>query len=232
MPDPVQVRSMFGRIARRYDLLNSLLSVGIDQRWRAAAVRSAGELASGRVLDACTGTGDLALAFAARGARVLAVDFTPQMVSLARRKGAGWGGRVHVVQGDALCLPSVSAGVDLASVAFGIRNVADRTRALQELMRVVRPGGRVLVLEFSMPPGRILGGLYRLYFTRLLPLVGRLVSRDKDAYDYLPRTVMAWPSPEAFCRELDAVGLVDTGLRRLTFGIACLHWGTVPDSGV
>ncbi|MEO0653004.1 MAG: class I SAM-dependent methyltransferase, partial [Planctomycetota bacterium] len=124
-------------------------------------------------------------------------------------------------------LPLEDASCDVATVAFGIRNVADRRAGLREMARVVRPGGRVLVLELSMPPGALLGGLYRLYFDRILPGVGRLVSGDAAAYRYLPDTVMAWPSPEEFVREFEAEGLRDCGFRRLTRGICALHWGTV-----
>ena len=238
MPDPRSVQSMFGRIAGRYDLLNRLLSAGIDQRWRRAAVglvadRLGGDehLAGARGVDFCCGTGDLALAFRRAGARVAGFDFTPEMLPLARDKGAGRGAGAAgtFLRGDAMAAPAVDGGADFASVSFGIRNVADRLRCLEEMARVVRPRGVVLVLEFTMPPGAILGRLYRLYFTRILPTVGRLVSKDDDAYSYLPRTVLAWPDPDAFQAEFEAAGLVDCGFRRLTRGIACLHWGRVPE---
>ena len=221
---------MFGRISGRYDLLNRVLSMGIDQRWRHSAVAAAGPVGGRVVVDACCGTGDLALAFAGEGARVLGADFTPEMVALARAKAARLpsGPRPVFATGDALALPVADAAADVATVAFGIRNVADRRRALEELTRVVRPGGRVVVLEFTMPPGPFLGAAYRFYFTRVLPVVGGLVSRDSDAYEYLPRTVLAWPSPDELRAEMEAEGLVDCGFRLLTRGIACLHWGTVP----
>jgi demethylmenaquinone methyltransferase/2-methoxy-6-polyprenyl-1,4-benzoquinol methylase len=226
MPDPSQVRSMFARIAGSYDLLNRVLSLGIDRRWRQAAVRQAGEVEGRVVVDACSGTGDLALAFRDAGARVVGVDFTREMLVHAVTKDRG--GEVAFAQGDALRLPVADGSADVASVAFGIRNVADRKRGLEELMRVVRPGGRVLVLEFTTPPGVVLGALYRFYFTRVLPIVGRLVSGDDGAYTYLPRTVLAWPSPTELEREMAEVGLVACGHRLLTRGIACLHWGTIP----
>ena len=237
MPDPKSVQSMFGRIAGRYDLLNRLLSAGIDQRWRRATVRHAerelgsdGAGMSGlRGVDFCCGTGDLALAFRKAGAEVLGFDFTPEMLPFARDKGAAAaGGGGSFLRGDAMAAPVADGGVDFSSVAFGIRNVADRRGCLAEMARAVRPGGLVLVLEFTMPPGAILGGLYRLYFTRILPAIGRLVSKDDDAYSYLPRTVLAWPDPEAFQGEFEELGLEDCGYQRLTRGIACLHWGRVP----
>ena len=236
MPDPKSVQSMFGRIAGRYDLLNRVLSAGIDQRWRRATVRHAADQLGGLEgrtgVDFCCGTGDLALAFRKAGAEVLGFDFTPEMLPFARDKGTGApGGRGSFLQGDAMAAPAATDGADFSSVAFGIRNVADRKGCLAEMARVVRPGGLVLVLEFTMPPGAILGALYRFYFTRVLPTVGRLVSKDDDAYSYLPRTVLAWPEPDAFRDEFAELGLEGCGYRRLTRGIACLHWGRVPAVG-
>ena len=219
---------MFGRIAGRYDLLNRTLSAGIDQRWRRRVLRIAGDVAGKRVVDACCGTGDLSLTFAEAGARVVGVDFTPQMLRHADRKDAA--GRVLFAEGDAMRLPLADDAADVASVAFGIRNVADRIAGLRELTRIVKPGGRVLVLEFSMPPGRFLGGAYRMYFTRLLPVIGGAVSGDKGAYEYLPDTVLAWPSPAELQAEMESVGLVDCGFELLTRGIACLSYGRVPAS--
>ncbi|MBL8863466.1 MAG: ubiquinone/menaquinone biosynthesis methyltransferase [Planctomycetes bacterium] len=227
MAEPAQVRSMFARIARVYDPLNRTLSLGIDQRWRRALLAAAGDVRGARVVDSCSGTGDVALAFAAAGARVVGADFTPEMLALAERKQVD-PAAVTFVQGDALRLPVRSGAADVCTVAFGIRNVADRRAALREMRRVVRPGGRVLVLEFTMPPGRVLGPAYRFYFTRVLPGIGRVVSRHDEAYDYLPRTVLAWPSPAVFQREMEEEGLVACGHRLLTRGIACLHWGRAP----
>lgn len=218
---------MFAKIAGSYDLLNHLLSAGIDRRWRKRVVERAGELRSGTVVDACCGTGDLGLEFARKGARVIGVDFTPEMLERALPKGTKRDACAVFAHGDALRLPVADDMADVSCVAFGIRNVADRIQGFRELARVVRPGGRVLVLEFSQPPGKIFGGLYRFYFTRLLPGFGNLVSRDDDAYSYLARTVMAWPGPGALQAELEALGLEDCGYELLTGGIACLHWGTV-----
>jgi len=228
MSDPRQVRTMFARISGRYDLLNRVLSLGIDQRWRRSLIAQAGEVRGVRVLDLCCGTGDVSLGFARAGARVVGVDFTPEMLAHAESK------RVRALQaglfatGDALALPIADASTEVCTVAFGIRNVADRRGCLREMRRVLLPGGRGLVLEFSLPPGRIVGWLYRTYFTRILPRIGRLVSRHEDAYSYLPRTVLAWPEPPALQREMEAEGFVECGFRRLSFGVACLHWGRVP----
>ena len=225
MPPPAQVRSMFARIAGSYDFLNHFLSVGIDRRWRREAVRAAGLVEARKVLDVCCGTGDLALEFRAQGARVVGVDFTHEM--LLRTTGKKHSAEVVFARGDALRLPAADNSVDVASVAFGIRNVEDRLRGLREMARVVKPAGRVVILEFTTPPGVILGALYRTYFKYLLPLIGRIFSGDSGAYTYLRETVMAWPSPEQFRDEMTSVGLVDCEYRLLTRGIACLHIGTV-----
>jgi len=141
-----------------------------------------------------------------------------------KRRGA----RAVYVHGDALRLPVADGVADVCSTAFGIRNVADRHAALSEMRRVLRPGGRALVLEFTTPPGRVLGPLYRAYFTRVLPRIGRMISGDGDAYSYLPRSVLAWPGPREFQSEMEGVGLVDCGFELLTRGVACLHWGVAP----
>jgi demethylmenaquinone methyltransferase/2-methoxy-6-polyprenyl-1,4-benzoquinol methylase len=244
-----RTRAMFGRIAGTYDLLNRTLSLGVDQRWRRALLERAGDVRGKAVVDACCGTGDVALQFAKAGARVVGVDFTPQMLERARSKGDVLGRRGSDgagparsngaasarspawAHGDALHLPVRDAVADVCTVAFGIRNVTDRVACLREMTRVVRPGGQVLVLEFTMPPGAILGPMYRTYFLRLLPAIGRAISKDSDAYSYLPRTVLAWPAPEVLEREMESVGLVDCGHRLLTRGIACLHWGVRPAGG-
>ena len=224
--DPRVVRAMFARIARRYDLLNRLLSAGVDRRWRARLVRRLGDLRGRVLLDACCGTGDLALALERAGARVVGVDFTPEMLRHALAKGAGRAARF--VAGDALCLPLGDGSVDAAAIAFGIRNVADRRAGVRELMRVVRPGGTVILLEFSLPRGRFSGALYRLYFTRLLPRLGGWISGDAKAYRYLPDTVLAWPGPDELRAEMEALGLERCGYQLLTGGIACLSFGSVP----
>jgi demethylmenaquinone methyltransferase/2-methoxy-6-polyprenyl-1,4-benzoquinol methylase len=223
---------MFARIAPSYDLLNRVLSVGIDQRWRRALVARAGDVRGRVVLDLCCGTGDVALAFAREGARVLAFDFTHEMLRCARNKdGQRSGGRPPVLfaHADALHVPARDRSVDVCSVAFGMRNVAEPTRALTEIRRVLRPGGLALVLEFSMPEGAVLSRAYRAYFTRCLPALGALVSRDKDAYRYLPRTVLAWPKPREFEAMMESAGFSDSGFTPLSRGIAHLHWGRARD---
>lgn len=228
MPDPKAVQSMFARIAGRYDLLNRVLSLGIDQRWRKRLLQRSGVQRGMQVVDVCCGTGDVALLYAAQGAKVVGLDFTHPMLERAEAKRERQAAEALFADGDAMNLPLRSGIADVCSVSFGIRNVAERRGCMREMKRVLRPGGQVLILEFSMPPGRVFGWIYRTYFTRVLPAVGRLVSKHDDAYSYLPRTVLAWPKPAELQRELEAEGFTECGHELLTLGIACLHWGRVP----
>jgi demethylmenaquinone methyltransferase/2-methoxy-6-polyprenyl-1,4-benzoquinol methylase len=228
MADPRQVQSMFARIAGRYDLLNHTLSLGIDRAWRKAVIAAAGEVRGELVVDVCTGTGDLVLGFARAGARAIGIDFTLPMLERAAAKSRRAHEHGAFAQGDALRLPIRAGVARAATIAFGLRNVVDRGLALAEMRRILAPGGRALVLEFSRPTGRVFGPLYRQYFTRLLPRVGRLVSGDGEAYDYLPRTVLAWLEPDELRDAMERAGFVDCGWRALSRGIACLHWGAAP----
>jgi demethylmenaquinone methyltransferase / 2-methoxy-6-polyprenyl-1,4-benzoquinol methylase len=172
------------------------------------------------------GTGDLTLLLAEQRARVAGVDFTPQMLLHAVPKDRRR--RTLFARGDALALPAADGSVELTTIAFGLRNLADRQGGLAELRRVLAPGGAALVLEFTLPPGPLLGALYRFYFTRVLPRLGGAVSGDKGAYTYLPDTVLAWPGPAELESEMGAVGFVEVGHELLTGGIAALHWGRAP----
>jgi demethylmenaquinone methyltransferase / 2-methoxy-6-polyprenyl-1,4-benzoquinol methylase len=222
-----RIAGMFDAIAPRYDLLNHLLSAGIDRRWRAAAIASLRLPGRDTLIDVCTGTADVALEAGRGAARVVGVDFAGAMLRLGWRKvqDAGHGGRITLVRGDAVRLPVRSGSADAVTVAFGIRNVEQPEAACAEIARVLRTGGRVAILEFGMPRLPGLSGLYRLYFTRVLPRLGRLVSGHTGAYSYLPASVGAFPPPEAFMAVLRAAGFTDVQARPLTFGIVQLYTG-------
>jgi demethylmenaquinone methyltransferase/2-methoxy-6-polyprenyl-1,4-benzoquinol methylase len=230
-PEQAAVRSMFDRIAPRYDLLNRLLSAGIDVRWRRAAVDWLAPAPGWRVLDLCTGTADLLVEALRRDPshRGVGVDLSSGMLVRGAQKLAarGFESRAALAGGDAERLPLRDAGFDGALVAFGIRNVGDRPQALRELRRVLKPGGRLVVLEFSMPRG-VLGTLYRFYFGQVLPRVGRLVSGDGAAYSYLPASVAVFPEPPAFGALLEQAGFGPVRWRALTAGIAHLYRAEVP----
>ncbi|HVR71918.1 MAG TPA: ubiquinone/menaquinone biosynthesis methyltransferase [Vicinamibacteria bacterium] len=230
-PEREAVRSMFDRIAPRYDLLNRLLSAGTDRRWRRACVDFLDLSAPARLLDLCTGTADLLIEALERDPRHRGVglDLSAEMLRRADRKvlRRGLQPRASLAAADAERLPVAAARFDGALVAFGIRNVGDPAAALAELRRVLRPGGRLVVLEFGTPRGP-LGALYRLYFERVLPRIGRLVSGDGGAYRYLPLSVARFPGPDGFCALLERAGFAAVSRRPLTLGIAWLYRGDVP----
>lgn len=223
------VRDLFSGIAGRYDLVNRVASAGVDVSWRRLAVDELGLSEGDWVLDACCGTADLSAALSARGARVLGVDFCRPMLEQGVAKSAPE--RVALVEADALRLPVRSGSMDAATVAFGIRNVVDPEAGVAEMRRCVRPGGRVAVLEFSQPRRPLLGSLYRFYANRVLPRIGDLLSGRGGTYRYLPETIQSWHGPEDFAALMERAGLVDVRWRPLTFGIAALHVGTVPETG-
>lgn len=224
------IRRMFGGIAHRYDLLNCLLSVGRDRYWRREAVAEAKLPPGGLAVDVCTGTADVALELAKQfpSARsIVGVDFCLPMIRLAAEKVAreGLAGRIGLQAGSAEALPFDTDTFDAATVAFGIRNLVDRKQGLAELNRVLRPGGRGIVLEFAMPEGPLFGRLYRFYFHRVLPWLGGLISGDRAAYSYLPASVSAFPSSRELTRMMEEVGFHDVRVRTLTGGIVTLHVG-------
>jgi len=225
------VRSMFDRIAPRYDLLNRLLSAGTDVRWRRACADLLELDRPVRLLDLCTGTADLLVEALRRDARHrgAGVDLSEEMLrrGAAKLRRRGLAGRTGLAAGDAEALPFAPATFDAATIGFGIRNVGDPAAALGEIRRVLRPGGRLVVLEFSQPRGW-LGALYRRYFHRVLPRVGALVSGDSSAYSYLPASVARFPTPEAFAALMEGAGFTSVRWRLLTGGIACLHRGERP----
>lgn len=229
---PKRIRQMFGQIAGRYDLLNRLLSLGIDRSWRRRTVRLAPPSAAGVVLDVCTGTADLALAYWrwGRGAvRVVGADFCHPMLALGSRKcrRAGAGDQVALVEADAQNLPFPNDTFQVVSIAFGLRNLCDPDQGLREMARVCRPGGRVAVLEFSLPRSQPLKAIYGWYFRRLLPWIGQALARNRqEAYNYLPASVGEFPQGEALAERMRQAGLGDVRCHPFTFGIASLYVGT------
>lgn len=226
------VQDLFRRVAPRYDFLNRLLSFRRDVAWRRFTARRAGLKPGDSVLDVATGTGDLAFDLAAvvgREGRVVGLDFTEEMLVRARAKAdkLGLSGVCRFVQGNALDLPFEDDEFDAATIAFGLRNVVDRERCLSEMRRVVRPGGHVLVLEFSQPVWPVFRQIYLLYFRHVLPLIGRIVQGDADTYRYLPETVLAFPDQESLAANMRKLGFRHVRYHNLTGGICCLHVGEV-----
>lgn len=243
-----RVRQMFGEISGWYDFLNHLLSGGTDIYWRWQTVRRCPPEGEAPILDVCTGTGDLALAYWKQGEGripVTGTDFTPQMLALAERKRdrtlRAWARRrqalspaaplqpLTFLEADTQQLPFENDRFQIVSVAFGLRNVADTQRGLQEMIRVCQPGGRVCILEFSLPSNPLLRRLYLFYFQRVLPVIGQLFSRNRhSAYNYLPASVSEFPYGQALARCMEACGLEQVTWTPLTFGIATLYIGRKP----
>ena len=217
--------AMFDAIAPRYDLLNRLISLGVDQRWRRLTVEALRLDGTARVLDLATGTADLALQVARvhTGVSVVGLDPSPKMLEVGRLKvaRAGLADRISLVEGDAQALPFPDGTFDGVCMAFGIRNVPDRARALREVARVTRAGGRIAVLELSEPRGGVMGALARFHVHRVVPAVGALLSGARE-YRYLERSIAAFPAPEEFVEVMRGAGLREAEARRLTFGVCCL----------
>jgi demethylmenaquinone methyltransferase / 2-methoxy-6-polyprenyl-1,4-benzoquinol methylase len=226
---PARIAGMFDAIAPRYDLLNHVLSAGLDVRWRNRAIRELQLKPGTRVLDLCTGTGDLAVAAVQQqpGASVVGVDFAGEMLRLANRKIAALALQrsIRVVRGDGTRIPLADASCDAATIGFGIRNVVDPRAALAELARVLRPGGRLAILEFGQPRLPGIRTMYAWYFRYLLPLVGKMVSKHQSAYSYLPASVNTFPPAAEFSRIIAATGFSQVRAVPLTFGIVYLYIG-------
>jgi len=217
--DPAAVRAMFDRIARRYDLVNTVLSAGIDGSWRRRAARATGLVAGGSALDVACGSGKLTAQLAriagARG-RVAGLDFSPEMLTIARHDHPG----LEFLEGDALNLPFDDATFDATTIAFGLRNLSDPVRGLREMVRVIKPGGRAVVLEFVKPPKGLIGSTYRIYLRSLLPAIGGMISGDRSAYRYLSDTVDSY-------RNLDELGELARDGGWSSIGLEPLAGGTI-----
>jgi demethylmenaquinone methyltransferase/2-methoxy-6-polyprenyl-1,4-benzoquinol methylase len=245
--EPARIAGMFDAIAWRYDRLNHLLSLGLDRRWRRRGVRALELTGTERILDVCTGTGDLAIEAIKRpresfwakttpevvisGAReVLGIDFAGEMLrhALDKVRRGGYADRIRLARGDATCLPVPDAAFDAAMVAFGIRNVADPAAALREMHRVLRPGGRLMILEFGFPRIPGIRAAYKAYFRHVLPRVGRAVSRHGEAYSYLPASVADFGSDAAVKGLIGHAGFTAVRSVPLTFGIVYLYCAGKP----
>jgi len=237
------VRGMFGRIAPRYDLLNHLLSMNVDRYWRSLTVARVEDVLAkpgARVLDVCCGTGDLMLALAShnrdwpaggpaadQGVRptVFGSDFCHPMLVAARRKSEVRRSRSALFEADALRLPIADASLDLVTIAFGFRNLANYQDGLHEILRVLKPGGLAAILDFSTPPNAVLARLYSFYSRNILPTIGGLISGSKEAYSYLPESVRKFPGAEDLADQMRRAGFANVRFERMTVGIVALHLG-------
>lgn len=235
-PKSRYVRGLFSAVAPTYDLLNTILSFGLHKGWRRQGAREAALGPGGSALDVATGTGDFALEllrWVGPEGRVTGADFCAPMLHLARRKaearasrGRSGSGRLHLLLGDALALPFPDGTFDAATIGFGLRNTADTQQCLAEMVRVVRTGGRVVVLEFATPPNLLFRAIYFLYFDHILPLIGRLVHGHRESYQYLPDSVKRFADRGQLRAMMEQAGLSEVRIRDLTLGIVALHSGT------
>jgi len=231
-----RVRQMFGEISGRYDLMNHVLSGGVDYYWRWRTIRAVAPSGPSPILDVCTGTGDLAIAYWKSGGgnrEVVGTDFTPEMLRLAEDKAGRQRGKgtasLTFIEADTQHLPFDSDRFQIVSVAFGLRNVTDTEKGLREMVRVCEPGGRVAVLEFSMPTNPLFRAIYRWYFKNILPRIGQFFAKNKQsAYNYLPASVSEFPFGKALAEKMEACGMSDVTWTPLTFGIATLYVGRKP----
>lgn len=222
--DPARVSGMFDQVAAGYDRTNTILSLGNDRLWRVATTRAIAPRRGQRILDLAAGTGASAVALARSGAEVVAADFSPGMIAEGRRRHAAVPG-LSFVEADATDLPFADGEFDTVTMSFGLRNVNEPRKALAELLRVTKPGGRIVICEFSHPPSPWFAGLYRFYNDRVLPTVARAFSSNADAYDYLGESIRDWPDQATLARWMREAGWTDVAYRDLSFGIVALHRG-------
>jgi demethylmenaquinone methyltransferase/2-methoxy-6-polyprenyl-1,4-benzoquinol methylase len=217
---PADVAAMFDMVAPRYDLLNDALSLGMDRRWRTVVSRAVGSGPGQLVLDLAAGTGTSSRVFSRKGAQCVACDFSLGMLAVgARRPASG----LAFAAGDALALPFRDGTFDVVTISFGLRNVADTGQALRDMLRVTRPGGRLVICEFSHLPVQRLNALYEQYLARVLPVVARRLSRNAEAYDYLAESIRDWPPQQVLAGQIAAAGWTRVSWRNLTLGVVALH---------
>ena len=231
MPRKEKVREMFDHIAPTYDKLNHVLSMNVDKRWRRQALREIVDGSAQRILDVACGTGDSTISIAqaaAAGSEVVGVDISEGMMALVEGKAekAGVGDRIRLQVADGEELPFEDGSFDRVTCAFGIRNFEHKERGLSEFLRVLKPGGKAVILELSVPRNKVVRWAYDLYFTRLLPRIGGALSGDKAAYRYLPASVHHFPAPQAFCRMMEDAGFRAVRCRTFTLGLCRLFTGT------
>jgi demethylmenaquinone methyltransferase/2-methoxy-6-polyprenyl-1,4-benzoquinol methylase len=225
--DPARVSGMFDQVAAGYDRTNTVLSMGNDRLWRVATTRAVDPRYGQRILDLAAGTGASSVALARSGAFVVAADFSPGMIAEGRRRHRGIP-NLSFVQADATDLPFADAEFDTVTMSFGLRNVNEPKKALAELLRVTRPGGRLVVCEFSQPPSKAFNGLYRFYNDRVLPVVAKSMSSNAEAYDYLNESIRDWPDQQTLSAWIREAGWTDVAHRNLSMGIVALHRAVKP----
>lgn len=225
--DPSHVSQMFDQVAAGYDRTNTVMTLGNDALWRAATTRAVAPRRGERILDLAAGTASSSASLADSGAQVIAADFSPQMLAEGRRRH-GHLPNLTFVQADATDLPFADAEFDAVTMSYGLRNVQQPKKALSELFRVTKSGGRIVISEFSTPPGALFRSLYRFYNAQVLPRVARLVGTNGDAYDYLGESIRDWPDQRTLAGWIREVGWTDVEYRNLTFGIVALHRGRKP----
>ena len=228
--DPDQVSAMFDRVAARYDRTNNVLSVGNAPLWRVATTKAVAPKAGERILDVAAGTGTSSASLAKSGASVVAADFSPGMIEVGRRRQAGMPNIVFV-EADATNLPFADAEFDAVTMSYALRNVNDPKKALRELLRVTKPGGRLVINEFSTPPGKLFRTAYRFYNDQVLPRVARVAGTNGEAYDYLNESIREWPDQRKLSAWIREAGWTDVAYRNLSFGIVALHRARKPLGG-
>ncbi|WP_244894615.1 bifunctional demethylmenaquinone methyltransferase/2-methoxy-6-polyprenyl-1,4-benzoquinol methylase UbiE [Agreia pratensis] len=227
---PQAVSAMFDQVSTHYDRTNAVLSVGNDQLWRAATVRAVDPRPGDRILDLAAGTGTSSAALAAKGAHVIAADFSPGMIEVGKRQQAG-NRNVEFVQADGMDLPFADDEFDAVTISFGLRNIVDPHVALAELYRVTKPGGRIVICEFSKPPAKLVRSGYFTYLNKVMPTLVKLASSNAEAYDYLGDSIKAWPDQKTLAEWMRVAGFSRVAYKNLSLGIVALHRGIKPRTG-